>query len=164
MAGRSETQVREVLRRLERHGLVDVERHGQSYSYLLNREHVLVPGLESLLHAMPTVEDQVRQLVAGWTVAPVAVVMFGSAARRDGDSDSDIDLLLVRADDLDADNEVWARQRHELARSVERWSGNVAQILELSAAELAKAIRRKESLVAQLRADGIVLAGRSPQL
>lgn len=164
LAERSETQVREVLRRLEQHGLVDVERHGQSYSYLLNREHVLVPGLELLQNAMPTVEGEVRGLVAGWTAAPAALLMFGSAARRDGDADSDVDLLLIRPDDLDADDEVWATQRHELARRVERWTGNAAQILELSTAELAKAVRRKEPLIAQVRADGIVLAGNSPAL
>lgn len=164
LAERSETQVRQVLRRFEQHGLVDVERHGQSYSYVLNREHVLVPGLEKLHGAMPTVEGQVRQLVAGWTVAPTALLMFGSAARRDGDADSDVDLLLVRPDDRDADDEAWAAQRHELARSVERWTGNAAQIVELSTAELAKAVRRKEPLVAGLRADGVLLAGHAPAL
>jgi hypothetical protein len=164
LAERSETQVREVLRRLEQHGLVEVERHGQSYSYLLNREHVLVPGLELLHSAMPTVEGDVRQLVAGWAVAPAGLLMFGSAARRDGDADSDIDLLLIRPDDRDADDDAWATQRQELARRVERSTGNAAQILELSTAELAKAVRRGEPLIVQLRADGILLAGHAPEL
>jgi predicted transcriptional regulator len=164
LAERSETQVREVLRRQEQHGLVDVERHGQSYSYALNREHVLVPGLELLHSAMPTIEDRLRQLVADWVVAPTALLMFGSAARRDGDSDSDVDLLLVRPDDRDADDEAWSMQRHELARRVERWTGNAAQIVEFSTAELAKAVMREEPLIAQLRDDGILLAGREPKL
>jgi predicted nucleotidyltransferase len=159
LAERGETQVRAVLRRLERQGLVDVERHGQSYSYVLNREHVLAAPLESLQQAMPEVEGRIRSLVDDWAVAPASVMLFGSAARRDGDADSDLDVLLVRADDVDADDEAWAAQRHELARSIESWTGNAVQVLELSTAELDKAGRRREPLIAQLRTDGVVLAG-----
>ena len=159
LAERSETQVREVLRLLEHDGLVDADRHGQSYSYALNRKHVLVPGLEQLHRAMPTVEAAVQKLVSAWAVAPAALLLFGSAARRDGDAASDVDLLLVRPDDHDADDETWAAQRHELARVVERLTGNAVQIVELSSAELAKAVRRNEPLIAQLRADGVGLAG-----
>lgn len=160
LAERGETQVRQVLRRLEQHGLVDVERHGQSYTYLMNRAHVLVPSLQALQEAMPTVEDGVRALVGDWTSPPASLVMFGSAARRDGGADSDVDLLLVRPDDIDPDDQTWAEQRHELAQSVERWIGNTVQVIELSTTELAKAGRRKEPLIGELQADGVVLAGR----
>jgi hypothetical protein len=43
-------------------------------------------------------------------------------------------------------------------------TGDAAQIVELSTAELAKAVKRKEPLIAQLRDDGILLAGREPKL
>lgn len=62
MAARSETQVRVVLRRLEQDGLVEAERHGQSYSYVLNRQHILVPGLEQIYQAMPALDDRIRVL------------------------------------------------------------------------------------------------------
>jgi predicted nucleotidyltransferase len=163
LSQRGETQVRQVLRRLEYHGLVDVERHGQSYTYLMNREHVLISGLEALQGAMPTVEDRVTSLVSGWASPPASLVLFGSAARRDGGDDSDIDLLLVRPDDIDADDQTWAEQRHDLAQSVERWTGNRAQVVELSNSELIKARRRKEPLMEELQADGVVLAGQDPR-
>ncbi len=164
LAERSETQVRVVLRRLEQQGLVEVERYGQSYSYLLNREHVLVPGLEQLHRAMETAEDVVRAAIAEWSLPPASLILFGSAARGDGDVDSDIDLLLVRDDSVDPDDETWARQRHALARGVERWTGNTTQILDLSSSELAEATRRGEPLIDKLRADGILLAGSDPGL
>jgi predicted nucleotidyltransferase len=91
------------------------------------------------------------------------MVLFGSAARRDGGDDSDIDLLLVRPDDVDADDQTWAEQRHDLAQSVERWTGNRAQIVDLSTSELAQARRRKEPPVGELQVDGIVLAGQDPR-
>jgi predicted nucleotidyltransferase len=160
LAERGETQVRAVLRRLERQGLVDVERHGQSYSYLMNREHVLAPALEALERGLPEVERRVGAVVDGWIVAPASVMLFGSAARRDGDADSDVDVLLVRLDGVDADDEAWAQQRHELAQTIEKWTGNAVQVLELSTTEMAKAVRRKEPLVSELQADGVILAGR----
>jgi predicted nucleotidyltransferase len=164
LAERSETQVRVVLRRLEQHGLVDAERHGQSYSYLLNREHMLMPGLEQIHQTMPTLEDRVGAVVQTWALAPASLILFGSAARRDGDADSDIDLLLVRHDTTNTDDETWAEQRHALAGDVERWTGNSVQIVDLSESELATAVRRREPLISGLRADGIVLAGRDPEL
>ncbi|MBK5222734.1 MAG: nucleotidyltransferase domain-containing protein [Acidimicrobiia bacterium] len=92
------------------------------------------------------------------------MVLFGSAARRDGDADSDIDLLLVRDGSVHPDDETWAEQRHGLARDVERWTGNTVQIIDLSESELATAVRRNEPLISALRADGIVLAGKDPKL
>ena len=164
LAERSETQVRVVLRRLEHHGLVETERHGQSYSYLLNRDHVLVPGLEQMQRAMLTVEDMIRTVVGDWTLPPASLLLFGSAARRDGDAGSDIDVLLVRRDSTDVDDDPWPAQRHALARHIERWTGNTAQIVELSESELATAVKRGEPLIGGLRADGVVLAGRDPKL
>lgn len=160
LAERSETQVREVLRRLEQGGLVDAERHGQSYSYLLNRDHVMVQGLELLQGALPTVERLIQATIEEWAVAPASLVLFGSAARRDGDVDSDVDLLLVRPDDVGPDDESWSDQRHELVRTIERWTGNTVQIVELSESELDEAVERDEPLVSEIRADGVVLAGR----
>lgn len=160
LAQRGQTQVRAVLRRLARHGLVDVERHGQSYTFLLNRQHVLTPGLEALHGAMATVEDRIKDAVESWPIPPDSLIIFGSAARRDGDTNSDIDLLLVRPDALDADDETWAKQRHALTHDVEHLTGNVVQVIELSATELTHAIHGDEPLIRELRTDGAVLAGR----
>lgn len=159
MAERGETQVREVLRRLGHQGLVEIERHGQSYTYLLNRDHVLVPGLELLGRAVTAVEERIIGLVGQWSIQPASLILFGSTARRDGNVESDVDLLLVRPDATDADHPSWATQRHELATRVERWVGNRAQVIELSAHELTKAIRQKQPLINELRTDGKVLAG-----
>lgn len=113
---------------------------------------------------MPAIEHMLRAIVQEWTLAPVSLILFGSAARRDGNADSDIDLLLVRDDATNADDDTWAEQRHALARDAERWTGNTVQIVDLSESELAKAVGRNEPLVVGLRADGIVLAGRDPEL
>lgn len=158
LAGRGETQVRDVLRRLVEHGIVHDDRVGNSYTYMLNRDHVLAGAISHAARATSLVESRMRDLVGGWQTPPAAVVLFGSFARRDGDSASDIDVLLVRPDKVD-DLDGWADQRHELSRRLEAWTGNPAQILELSESEMADAIARDEDIVASLRQDGLALFG-----
>jgi predicted nucleotidyltransferase len=161
LAGRSYTQVSGVLRRLVEHGLVDVERHGRTNSYQLNRDHVLAPAVESVVAADDEVEARLRAALEAWTPPPVAAAIFGSFARRDGDAGSDVDVLLVRPDEVDGDDPAWTAQRYDLARRLERWIGNPAQMVEVSAGELRGALRRSDALVASLRRDGRDLTGRS---
>jgi predicted nucleotidyltransferase len=161
MAGRSYAQVTGVLRRLVEHGLVDVEQHGRTYSYRLNREHVLAPAVEALVAAGDDVEARLRAALEEWRPQPQAVVLFGSFARRDGDAGSDIDLCLVRPDDVAEDTPAWAAQRYDLARRLERWTGNAAQMVELSVGELDTAVRRNDPLVVSLRREGRTIIGPS---
>jgi predicted nucleotidyltransferase len=140
-------------------GVVDAERHGQAVSYRWNRDHVLAEAVEAIAQAAERVEQCFADEAAGWDPAPHAVVVFGSFARRDGGVDSDLDVLLVRPDDVDEEHEQWARQRHDLAHKAERWTGNHTQVLELSATELSAAVERDEDLVRSLRQDGRALVG-----
>jgi hypothetical protein len=50
-------------------------------------------------------------------------------------------------------------QRCDLARQLERWTGNTAQIVELTSAELDRAVEQGDDLIAALRRDGDVLVG-----
>ena len=159
LAQRSYAQVRAVLRRLVQDGLVDVEQHGRAFSYRCNRDHVVTAAVEAIASAADRVEHLIADAVSTWDPPAHALLVYGSFARRDGGVDSDIDLLLVRRDAIDEDDERWSRQRHELARSTEQWAGNRAQIFELSLSELASAVERGEDLVRSLRQDGRVLIG-----
>jgi len=159
LAGRSYGQVREVLRRLVAHGIVDAERHGASIAYSLNREHVLAPAIELAAAAVIDVERRLRESFQRWRPAAVAAVVFGSFARRDGGLESDIDLLIVRPEDITDDDMTWTAQRHELVRCLERWTGNTVQVVELTSTELDDAICRRDDLVHTLRRDGHVLIG-----
>lgn len=161
LAERSYAQVRHVLHRLVDHGLVLAERHGNGVVYWLNREHVLATSLEVMAGALDALEASIAQRAASWDPAPRAVVVFGSFARRDGEPESDIDLLLVRPDEVDEDDAAWRRQRHELVRHVEAAAGNTVQVVEMSVRELQDAVDAELPLVSALRRDGRVLAGAS---
>lgn len=160
---RSGTRVRAVLRNLEHHGIVHSERHGRAYSYLLNRDHVLAEAIELIYTAGERFEQRVTEAIAAWDVQPVLAALFGSFARRDGDADSDVDLLLVRPANVSEDDDIWGEQRHLLSASIETWTGNSAQILELADVELDDAIRRREPLVANLQRDAVAVFGDIPR-
>lgn len=155
----SERGVRLVLHRLVANGLVRAQEAGSASLFVLNREHVAAGIVEGLMRLRTELIDRIRREVEGWSSQPVHVSVFGSAARADGHTESDIDLLIVRPEDLAEDDPQWGEQLHGLAERIERWSGNHASLHEISPKGLKAAQRRGEPIVASLRNTSIVLAG-----
>lgn len=159
LAGRSYAQVHHVLQRLVADGLVNGTRHGNAVSFEFNRDHVAAEPLGLLIRLHDAVELRIAEAVEQWQQPARSVAVYGSFARQDGTADSDVDVLLVRPGETDFDDENWASQRHELAAAIERWTGNPAQVVDLSASELRDAAARQEPLAQSLRRDARVVAG-----
>jgi predicted nucleotidyltransferase len=155
----SERGVRLVLHRLVAQGLVIAREAGSASLFVLNREHVAAGIVEGLLRLRAELIERIRREVEGWSSQPVHASVFGSAARADGHAESDIDLLIVRPEDLTEDDPRWREQLHRLAEQVERWSGNHASLHEITPKGLKAALRRGEPVVASLREDSVVVAG-----
>jgi predicted nucleotidyltransferase len=159
LAGRSYAQVSAVVDRLAEQGLVLVEQHGRTYSYRLNRDHVVADAILDALGAAERIEEEITHTIEGWELPPISVAIFGSAARREGEPTSDVDLLVVRPDNVSEDDLAWAYQTANLAEQIELLTGNPAQLLDLTLSELLEARRSSEPLVASLRIDARTLAG-----
>ena len=155
----SERGVRLVLHRLAAQGLVTAWEAGSASLFLLNREHIAAGIVEDLLRLRAELIERIRGELKGWSSRPVHVSIFGSAARADAHIESDIDLLIVRPEELAEDDPHWREQLHRLAERIERWSGNHASLHEVTPKGLKAALRRKEPIIASLRKDSIVLAG-----
>lgn len=160
--GRAHAGVLKVLARLVDEGIVEREKVGQANRYRLNRAHLLAGPLGEAAESMARLEEQITSLGAQMNPAPVAVLLFGSFARRDGDSDSDVDLFVVRPENVEADDAGWLRSRSILAGAVEAASGNPCQLMEATPTELAEGIARQEDLIQSLRADAVCLFGSPP--
>jgi hypothetical protein len=104
----------------------------------------------------------VRAEIAGWKIAPVHVSIFGSAARGDGDTRSDIDLFVVRPTRVPDDDSRWRAQLDTLSDRVHAWTGNHAGLSEVSAATLPRLRRERPPVVEALRREAITLAGPTP--
>lgn len=160
VAQHSESGVRKSLKRLAEQGIVRATRAGQAWLYELNRQHLAAPHVVALAEFRRALVDRIGEAIAAWSTQPEYAALFGSAATGGMRPDSDIDLLIVRPDHLDPDDETWRGHLDELAAAIAAWTGNDAQILEYGATEVVKAQRRKSERVLRDVADqGITVFG-----
>ncbi len=155
----SRSRVNSVLGELADSGLVMREAHPPSILYQFNRRHVAAEYIEALADLRQHLLERISAHVSQWLQPADAVWMFGSAARGDGSVDSDIDILVVRPEEVDEEDPNWSIQLSELADSIRDMTGNCCELLELSRSELAESIRTEQKLVADLRRDAIPLGG-----
>ena len=160
----SEAGVRNVLGRLVDQGIVLVEQVGPSYRYRLNRDHLAAPHIIALAGLRAELLGRLRSRLAEWDRPPVYAALFGSAARGDMRTDSDIDLLIVRPDEVDPDDDRWVEQVSQLASDVTGWTGNDTRPLEYGDTEMRRALRRGAPVLEAVKAEGIHLHGPSDYL
>jgi predicted nucleotidyltransferase len=158
----SQPAVNTALRRLAEEGLVWAEEAGNAFLYTFNREHLGAPAVELLAGIRSELEHRLRAEIAEWEIAPTQVSIFGSAARGDGDTHSDVDIFVVRPADVPADDSGWREQLNRLSDRVHDWTGNHAALSEVSAADVRRLRREHPPVVEELRRDAITLAGPTP--
>jgi predicted nucleotidyltransferase len=141
--------VRRVLLRLRDVGLVDSVPGG----YLLNREHLAAPAVEELASLHGLFARRIREALEAWEGDVLLAGLYGSAARRDGDEDSDIDVLVI-SDSDGLDDLVLA-----LAERIQRWTGNDAQVLGRTTADIARLRRAGEPILRSWECELLVLVG-----
>ncbi|HEY8720772.1 nucleotidyltransferase domain-containing protein [Pengzhenrongella sp.] len=155
----SQPRVARILRELTAAGLVERTPAGSSSLFVLNREHLAAGAVESLATLRQQLWARIAEHARTWGHRPVAVVVYGSAARGDGTIDSEIDLLVVRPMDVDDDDEEWQHDLTDLASHVARWTGNPCEILDRSEHGLATMAANGELLLTGIRRDGRALVG-----
>lgn len=138
------------------------EEAGNAYLYTLNREHLAAPALELLADIRVELERRLRAEIAEWEIAPAHVSIFGSAARGDGGTRSDIDLFVVRPAGVPEDDPRWRARLERLSQCVHAWTGNHLGLSEVSAANLRRLRRERPPIVEELRRDAMTLAGPAP--
>jgi len=155
----SEAGVRKCLVRLVDQGIVRAERGGNAYLYSLNRAHLAAAYVEGLAHLRDLLLQRVAQRVASWPIPPAYAALFGSAARGDMTTRSDIDLFLVRPHGVGPDDETWRSAVEELTRDVTAWTGNDARVLEFGQQEAVRAAAAGEPVFEAIRREGLALHG-----
>jgi DNA-binding transcriptional ArsR family regulator len=186
----SEIGVRKSLARLVEQGIVRAEEMGRNRIHELNREHVAAPVAQALAELRLVLWTRLRSTLGGWNPKPVYGCVFGSAARGDGDVQSDIDVLLVRApvagetDTRHGSRSLaeavggsaaefmavpltarqaskWGRQVEQLHGLVRAWTGNPLQVLEMPVFEWSGHRRRRSELFSEISRDAIQVAGEA---
>ena len=155
----SQRGVLSALERLVDQGLVDRREAGRALLYTLNREHLAAPAAVTLAGLRTELLGRLRELLESWEVPAVHASLFGSGARGEGDTGSDIDLFVVRPNTVDPDDPRWREELDSLAERVRRWTGNHAAIAEVSAAAVERLREEQPDIVAELRSDAVRLFG-----
>jgi hypothetical protein len=155
----SDRGIRLALNRLAEQGVVHTLAAPPAVLYSLNRDHVAAPVALALAGLRGTLLTRLRDSIAAWEVAASHASLFGSAARGDGDSSSDVDLFVVRPANVPAEDPAWRRQLDALSGDVTRWTGNHAAISELGEDELAALAAAQPPIVWELQRDALTLVG-----
>lgn len=151
--------VAKALERLVSQGLVLRQDAPPAALYTLNRQHVAAPTVETLARIRTELLDRLRHAFSSWSIPPLHASMFGSAARQDGDIDSDIDIFVVRPAGVDSEDATWHEQLHDIGNSILSWTGNHAGIIDFAEQDLSQLHNENPPVLQDLRRDGIDLAG-----
>lgn len=158
LAERSQSATQRVLDRLVEHGLVRQEEAGRSRIYTLNRDHLAADPISDLVNLRSLLLGRLRWNFGNWRPAPFHASVFGSAARGDGDLNSDVDIFLVR--EVEEDHSRWRAQVDVLGIAIFDWTGNYAGIAEVGVKDLARLSYDQPAIVTSLKAEAIDLFGR----
>jgi DNA-binding transcriptional ArsR family regulator len=161
IAGVSPNRASQVLSELADHGVVVTELRGSGRFSRLNRAHLATAPLVALVELRSRIVDFLREEVTSWERRPLHASLFGSAARGDGGTGSDLDLLVVRPPGgTDADDDAWDEQLVESGDRIRAATGNRASWFVTTTDDLERAVRSNEPVVTEWRRDGIHLAGQ----
>jgi predicted nucleotidyltransferase len=89
----------------------------------------------------------------------LAVVIFGSVAKGTSQAGSDLDLLVIRPNQVSPEDSAWEAQTLELVVQLERLTGYPVQLVEYSESEFQALVNRGARLVTELSDTGMVVTG-----
>jgi hypothetical protein len=159
LAGVSHARAAQVVALLDQHGVVDTEDRGPSRLCTLNREHLATPALVALVDLRRSMLELIRREIESWQMRPLHASVFGSAARGDGGVMSDLDVLVIRPDDIGPETDAWSEQLRSAAIQLRRAIGNPVAWFDTSRDELRQAMAAGEPILQQWRLDSVHLTG-----
>lgn len=127
--------------------------------YTLNTEHLAAEAVMRLANLRTLFITDLRLGIANWNIAPIHASLFSSAARGDGDVDSDVDVLLVRPDNIDETDPQWQEQTDLFSQHVLTLTGNRAQLYDIDASGLVEHLNADEPIISEWRRDALTLHG-----
>lgn len=161
LSGGSRSTVARALLRLADHGIVTVQEAGAGAAllYSLNREHVAADPIVDLLNLRLRLFERLAAEIQAWQVVPLHASIFGSAARGDGSTSSDIDVFIVRPAAVGIEDAAWRTNLDRLPNLIVTWTGNHAGIAEVAEGDVRRLEHEHPAILEELDRDSITLVG-----
>lgn len=161
LAGVSPAQASRILPGLVDLGVVDRYEVPPSSQFLLARANVAARAVIELARSKETAIERFRLAEAAMEVKPESLIVFGSFARGSAVAESDIDIVMVRPDSIDDDDDDWSDALEMWRRDAAAATGNSVEIVEVSLGEARSKLRGRSAFWRNVRRDGISLYGLS---
>lgn len=129
--------VRACVARLVEQGVVLERITGRSLAYALNHDHLLIEPIQKIANAKAELIFRMNKIISEWSFQPHTAKIFGSAARNEMRTSSDIDLLIVVPESASEDDVEDAVRR--LAAQATLWTGNDVRPLVYRSCEVQSA-------------------------
>ena len=159
LAGVSVAQASRVMPGLVELGLVERREIPPSSQFRLIRENVAAQPIIELARSRDAALNQIGEAAADLPVPPVSMIVFGSIARGDADQHSDLDVIIVRPEDVDDDDDAWATSLERWQSQAQAITGNTVEVLEVTQAEARTKLSGNAQLWRDVARDGIVVHG-----
>jgi len=159
LSGVSVAQASRVLPKLVELGVVERRDAPPSALFRFVPENVAARAITCLANVRRTVLAELGRAAAELTPPPASVIVFGSFARGEADSRSDLDLIMVRATGIAEDDGAWRAAVERLRDGARRLTGNRVAVLEVGEREAGRLLRSRKPLWLDVRRDGVVVFG-----
>ena len=161
LAGVSVAQASRVLPRLVELGLVERREVPPSSQFRLVRSHVAARAVIELSRSGDTVLKIIGDSASRLPVPPASVIVFGSFARGEAGAESDLDICVVRPNDIGEDHDSWGVAIEGWRNELRAITGNSVELLEVSRDEAASRLAGNRQVWREIRREGVVVHGLS---
>lgn len=159
LANVSAAQASRVMPGLVELGLVERREVPPSSLFRLNAENEAARTVVRLARLRDSVLERIGAAAADLPCPPASVIAFGSFARREADRHSDIDVVIVRPGDVDADDDTWTAGLDQWRANVQAAAGNDVEVIETGNADAAAKLSNGGALWEEIARDGVVVFG-----
>jgi predicted nucleotidyltransferase len=159
LSGVSVAQASRVLPTLVELGIVERREAPPSALFRFVPDHVAASAVMALVDSGRAVIDEMARTASELDPRPASVILFGSFARSEAVSGSDLDIVLVRPSSVLEDDESWRQGIDAWTAHLRRFTGNRIELLEVSESDIGRLLRSRRPLWLDVRRDGVVVFG-----
>jgi hypothetical protein len=160
LAGVSPQQASVVIGRLVELGVVERRDVPPASLVRLVADNLAAQAVLAIANFRRSAIKRLTELASAIRPQPASLVVFGSFARGEADSESDIDVLAVRPLGLGDDDDGWTDALWAWTGAATKALGNPVNVMEAAAEEIPRLLRRRgPSVWTDIVRDGIILVG-----